>query len=106
MKSLKEDVEAEILVNEEIDINDITRYVALEKHYEEEGLPVDMGEFLFSQAAGISMQMIRKDEDYGTLTLRKMLPSTSSICLSVIRPISKKISPSNRCGIFRTSSAT
>ena len=45
------------------------------------------------------------EEDYGTLTLRKMLPSTSSICLSVIRPISKKISPSNRCGIFRTSSA-
>ena len=52
------------------------------------------------------MQMIRKDEDYGTLTLRKMLLSTSSICLSVIRPISKNISPSNRCGILRTSSPT
>ena len=34
MKSFKEDVETESLVNEEIDINDITRYFAPKKHYE------------------------------------------------------------------------
>jgi len=46
VKSLKEDIETEILMSEEIDINEITQYFALENNYEENGSLIDLTEFL------------------------------------------------------------
>lgn len=59
LKSLKEDVETEILVSEEIDINDIARYFVLEKHYEAKGLPIDLGEFLCNQDSCVELEEFR-----------------------------------------------
>ena len=60
VQSLKEDIEAEILVSEEIDNNDIARYFVIEKHYEEKGLPVDLGEFLCNPDSCVELEEFRQ----------------------------------------------
>lgn len=60
VKSLKEDVETEILVSEEINVNEIANFFALEKHYEEKSLPVDLAEFLGNPDSCVELDEFKK----------------------------------------------
>jgi hypothetical protein len=60
VKSLKEDIEAEILVSEEINVNEIANFFALENHYEEKSLPVDLAEFLGNPDSCVELEELKK----------------------------------------------
>lgn len=76
--SLKEEVELEILVSKEIDINDIARYFVLAKYYEEEGLPIDLGEFLSNPDSCVELEEFR--QIFGRLNKAFCIGSTNDIC--------------------------
>lgn len=60
IKSLKEDVEAEILISEEIDINDIARCIRLEKEYGVNPPPIDIGEFISNTDSFVELEDFRQ----------------------------------------------
>ena len=60
VKSLKEDVETEILVSQEIDLGDIWRCFALEKHYAGQNLPIDLEEFLVHPDSFVELEEFRQ----------------------------------------------
>lgn len=59
-KSLKEDIESEILVSEEIDINDISSCYALEKTYAGKNPPIDVDEFLACPDSFVELEEFRQ----------------------------------------------
>lgn len=60
VKSLKEDVETEILVSEDIDISDIIRCFALEKQHAGLDLPIDLDEFLAYADSFVELEEFRQ----------------------------------------------
>jgi len=60
IKSLKEDIEAEILISDEIDINEIAKCIELEKIYEKTSPPIDLTEFLANQDSFIELEDFRQ----------------------------------------------
>lgn len=60
IKSLKEDIEAEILISDEININDIARSIQWEKEYEENPPPIDIKEFRSHPESFIELEDFRQ----------------------------------------------
>ena len=58
--SLKEDLEAEILAYEEIDLNEIHELFDLESYYQNNGFPVDIDEVLDQPESAIELEEFRK----------------------------------------------
>lgn len=59
-KSLKEDIEAEILTYKDIDIKEIHEYFDLESYYTNNDFPVDVEEAINSPESGIDFEEFRK----------------------------------------------
>ncbi|MBI2355275.1 MAG: topoisomerase DNA-binding C4 zinc finger domain-containing protein [Deltaproteobacteria bacterium] len=60
VKSLKEDVETEILISQEIDFSDISRCYALEKQYAGQDLPIALEEFLANPDSFVELEEFRQ----------------------------------------------
>lgn len=60
IKSLREDIETEILVSEEIDIKEIANLIALETHYEGNGIPVEISEFIGKPDSYLELEEFRQ----------------------------------------------
>jgi len=58
--SLKEDIEAEILAYEEIDLEEIYEFFELESYYQNKGFPVDIDEVLDQSESTIELEEFRK----------------------------------------------
>ncbi|MBU4351424.1 topoisomerase DNA-binding C4 zinc finger domain-containing protein [Patescibacteria group bacterium] len=58
--SLKEDIEAEILANNEIDLKEIHEYFDLESYYVNKGFPVDIDEVLDQAESAIELEEFKK----------------------------------------------
>lgn len=58
--TLKEDLEAEILAYEEIDLKEIHELFDLESYYQNKGLPVDIEEVLSQQESAVELEEFRK----------------------------------------------
>lgn len=58
--SLKEDIEAEILANREVDIKEIHEYFDLESYYVNKGFPVEIDEVLNQAESAIELEEFKK----------------------------------------------
>jgi len=59
VNTLKEDLEAEILTYEEIDLKEIHELIDLESYYQSKGFPVDIDEVLNQQESAIELEEFR-----------------------------------------------
>jgi len=59
VNTLKEDLEAEILTYEEIDLEEIHELIDLESYYQSKGFPVDIDEVLNQQESAIELEEFR-----------------------------------------------
>ncbi|MDD5147174.1 MAG: AAA domain-containing protein [Candidatus Daviesbacteria bacterium] len=59
-KSLKEDIEAEILTYKDIDIKEIHEYFDLESYHTNNGFPIDLEEVVKQQESAIDLEEFRK----------------------------------------------